>query len=103
MRLKNTAHQALMEKVSRKERLEARLTLEQKRHIEEAARLKGTSVSAFVVLSADEAAVRTIREQQVLILNEQSREIFVNALLNPPSPGKRLLRAAKRYRERTKD
>jgi len=95
-------HQGLVEKESKKERLEARLTPEQKKHIERAARIKGTSVSDFVVLSADDAAVRTIREQETLTLNDRSREVFANTLLKPPSPGKRLVAAAKRYKERTK-
>jgi uncharacterized protein (DUF1778 family) len=96
------APQAAVEKDSKKERLEARLTSEQKKHIEHAARIKGTSVSDFVVLSADDAAVRTIREQEVLTLNERAREVFANALLNPPAPSGRLVAAAKRYKERAK-
>ena len=92
---------AVVEKEIKKERLEARLTPEQKKHIERAAQIKGTSVSDFVVLSAADAAVRTIREQEVLTLNERAREVFVEALLNPPAPGARLVAAAKRYRERT--
>lgn len=96
------ASHAEIEKESKKERLEARLTPEQKKHIEHAARIKGTSVSDFVVLSADDAAVRTIREQEVLTLNERAREVFANALLNPPAPSGRLVAAAKRYKERTK-
>ena len=91
---------AVMEKESKKERLEARLTPEQKKHIEHAARIKGTSVSDFVVLSADDAAVRTIREQEVLTLNERAREVFARALLHPPAPRRRLAAAAKRYKER---
>jgi uncharacterized protein (DUF1778 family) len=53
-------------------------------------------------LSADDAAVRTIREQEVLTLNEHARDVFVRALLNPPAPGRRLVVAAKRYKERTR-
>jgi uncharacterized protein (DUF1778 family) len=82
-----TAPHTATEKVSRKERLEARLTPEQKKHIEHAARIRGTSISDFVVLSADDAAVRTIREQEVITLNERAREVFANALLHPPVPG----------------
>jgi uncharacterized protein (DUF1778 family) len=59
---------AVMLRKLKTERLEARLTPEQKKHIEHAARIKGMSVSAFAVLSADDAAVRTIREQKVLTL-----------------------------------
>jgi uncharacterized protein (DUF1778 family) len=95
--------QVVLERESKKERLEARLTAEQKRHIERAARIKGTSVSDFVVLSAAEAAVRTIREQEVLTLNERARKVFARALLNPPAPGRTLLAAAKSYKERAKD
>lgn len=87
---------------TKKERLEARLTPEQKMHIERAAQIRGASISDFVVLSADEAAIRTIREQEVLTLNERAREVFVNALLNPPAPGARLRAAAKRYKQRTR-
>jgi len=96
------ARNAVMERESKKERLEARLTPEQKKHIERAARIKGTSVSDFVVLSADDAALRAIYEQQALTLNERAREVFANALLEPPAPGKRLVAAAKRYKERAK-
>jgi uncharacterized protein (DUF1778 family) len=93
----------VMEKESKKERLEARLTPEQKDHIERAARIKDTSVSDFVVLSADDAAIRrTIRQQEVLVLNECAREVFVQALLHPPAPGPRLAAAAQRYKERMK-
>jgi uncharacterized protein (DUF1778 family) len=93
---------AVMEREAKKERLEARLTPEQKKHIEHAARIKGTSVSDFVVLSADAAAVRAIREQEILTLNEQAREVFANALLNPPAPSQRLVAAARRYKERVR-
>ena len=96
------APHAVMERESKKERLEARLTPEQKKHIEHAARIKGTSVSDFVVLSAADAALRTIREQEVLTLNERAREVFVNALLHPSAPGRRLVAAARRYKERAK-
>jgi uncharacterized protein (DUF1778 family) len=96
------AQSAVIQRESKKERLEARLTPEQKKRIEHAARIKGTSVSDFVVLSADDAAVRTIREQEVLTLNEHARDVFVRALLNPTAPGRRLVAAAKRYKERTR-
>ena len=93
---------AVIERGSKKERLEARLTAEQKRYIERAAQIKGTSISDFVVLSAADAAVRTIREQEVLVLKERARRVFAHALLNPPMPGRRLRAAAKRYRDQAK-
>jgi predicted GNAT family N-acyltransferase len=47
-------------------------------------------------------ALRTIREQEVLTLNERAREVFVNALLHPSAPGRKLVAAARRYKKRAK-
>ncbi len=81
----------------RQERLEARITKSQKKLFEKAASLKGTSVSQFVIASAQEAAVRTLEEQQIIELGRRDQEIFVNALLNPTSPNERLRAAVERY------
>lgn len=86
----------------KRERLEARLTRTQKKNIERAARIKGTSVSDFVVWSADEIALRTIREQEVLVLAEESRMVFAKHLLAPPEPNRRLKGAASRFQSRSK-
>jgi uncharacterized protein (DUF1778 family) len=79
-------------------RVEARLNPEQKRRIEHAARLKGTSISDFMVLSADDAAARTIQEHEVWVLTGRDREVFVRALLKPPAPSARMRAAAQRHR-----
>lgn len=81
-------------------RLEARLTQEQKELLLEAAQMSGFSLTEFVVASALEAAKRMIQEQAVLKLSKQDREVFVNALLNPPEPGEKLRDSAKRYKQR---
>ena len=79
------------------ERLEARVTREQKARIEEAARLRGTSLTQFVVMSTQDAATRTIREHEVLTLAGRSRKVFIDALLSPPRPDAKAVAAAKRY------
>jgi uncharacterized protein (DUF1778 family) len=81
------------------QRLEARVTPAQKRLIERAAELQGTSVTAFVVVSAQEAATRTINEAQVLSLRGEARERFVDLILNPPKPNDAARTAARRYME----
>ena len=78
--------------------LEAQLTQEQKELLLEAAQMSGFSLTEFVVASALEAAKRMIQEQAVLKLSKQDREVFVNALLNPPEPGEKLRDSAKRYK-----
>lgn len=84
------------------ERIEARVQPAQKDRIEYAASLKGTSVSDFVIQSADAAAVTTIREHETWTLTNKDRDLFVNALLNPPEPNKRMRAAAARYKARRK-
>ncbi|HYV31542.1 MAG TPA: DUF1778 domain-containing protein [Candidatus Binatia bacterium] len=84
----------------KQERLEARVTRQQKRLIERAAYLRGTSVTDFVVASAQQAATATIRDSETLSLRDEAREAFVNALLNPPAPNPAARAAARRYKER---
>jgi len=68
----------------RTERLDARVTPEEKEMIETAANLRGTSYSDFVRMALREAALNTIREHELLTLGQESRKAFVEALLNPP-------------------
>jgi uncharacterized protein (DUF1778 family) len=84
----------------RTERTEARLLPEQKMRIEQAARLKGLSLSDFIVQHADEAAIKTIQSYTSWTLEGVDRGVFVQALLNPPRPSARLMAAAKRYKKR---
>jgi uncharacterized protein (DUF1778 family) len=84
------------------ERVEARLNPEQKRRIEYAASLKGTSISDFMVSSADDAAVRAIEQHEVWTLTGRDREAFVKALLRPPAPSPRMRAAVRRYRTRVR-
>ena len=86
--------------LSKLERLEARITREQKRIIARAAELRGTSVTEFVVVSAQQAATNTIKDYEMMSLHGEAREAFVNALLNPPAPNSAANRAAGRYRQR---
>jgi uncharacterized protein (DUF1778 family) len=84
----------------RTQRTEARLLPEQKSRIERAAMLKGLSLSDFIVQNADEAAIRTIQQHESWTLQESDRDIFVQSLLYPRAPGKRLQAAARRYKDR---
>jgi uncharacterized protein (DUF1778 family) len=84
-------------RLRKEERLEARVTTAQKRLIERAAALRGTSVTEFVVVSAQEAAINAIKDFEVLSLRDQAREMFINAILNPPAPNEAARIAAERY------
>lgn len=86
----------------KQERLEARITRHQKRLIERAAFLRGTSVTDFVVASAHQAAQATIKDFELLRLDNDARQAFVDALLNPPVPNAAAQAAARRYKERAR-
>jgi len=83
----------------RTERTEARLLPEQKKRIERAARIKGLSLSDFIVQHADEAAIKTIESHTAWVLDEKDMEFFVRTLLDPPEPNAKMKAAAKRYKE----
>ena len=85
---------------SKLERLEARVTREQKEIIARAAELRGTSVTEFVIASAQQAAATTIKDHETMSLQDEARETFVKALLNPPAPSSAATKAADRYRHR---
>jgi uncharacterized protein (DUF1778 family) len=83
---------------SKKERLEARVSAEQKELFSRAAALEGSTLTDFVVRTLQDAAARTIREHERMELTADDREMFVEALLSPPPPNERLRRAAEIYR-----
>jgi len=83
---------------ARQERLEARVTHEQKELLQRAAALEGRTVTDFVVRSAQLAAEQTIDRHEHAVLNAQESQAFVEALLNPPGPNQALRDAAGHYR-----
>jgi uncharacterized protein (DUF1778 family) len=85
---------------SRTARLEARVTDEQKTLLQRAAALTGRSLSDFIVACAQEAAVRTIHDYELIRLTADERIAFVSTLLNPPAPSARLKKAAKAYKQK---
>lgn len=68
------------------ERVEARVTPEVKELLVRAAILEGRSLSDFVVSSAQRAAIETLRDREVIRLNEEETERFYAAILDPPEP-----------------
>ena len=84
----------------RGERLETRVTAEQKNLIERAAALQGRTVTDFVLTSVQDAARRAIEEHNQLALSVRDSEAFVDALLNPKPVNDRLRDTVRRYRER---
>jgi uncharacterized protein (DUF1778 family) len=85
----------------RSQRLETRLTAEQKSLVERAAALQGRTVTDFVLTSVQDAARRAIEEHQQLELSVRDSRAFVEALLNPKPVNDRLRNTIRRYRQAT--
>ena len=71
------AHAVTNRRSRKEERLEARLTPEQKNLITRAAALRGFSVTQFVVASAQQAASETIKNFELLTLHDYARDAYV--------------------------
>jgi uncharacterized protein (DUF1778 family) len=86
------------DRARRRERLEARLTPEQKALFVRAAHLQQTTVTEFVVRSAQRAAEEAIRSHDATQLSVRDSVALVRALLEPEGPNEALRAAARRYR-----
>jgi uncharacterized protein (DUF1778 family) len=82
---------------SRDERIDCRVSSDSKSLFARAAELCGVTLTSFMIEAARERAMRLISEHDRLILNNEARDTFMNALSNPPAPNAALQRAAKKY------
>lgn len=82
---------------AKSERLEARVTSQQKELLQRAAELQGLSLTDFLVMSAQNAAEATIREHSIIALTARDSRAFAEALLNPGQPNDRLRDAFARH------
>lgn len=53
----------------------------------------------IVLASAQKEATQTIKDFEMLTLCHEAREVFANALLNPPAPNETLRKGAGRYKK----
>ncbi|MDV2995231.1 MAG: hypothetical protein N4J56_004885 [Chroococcidiopsis sp. SAG 2025] len=80
-------------------RLEARVSPEVKALWQKAADIEGVTLTDFVIASVQQAAYQAIAQHQMLKLNLEDSEAFVDAILNPPSPNEALKKAALRFKQ----
>lgn len=82
----------------KKQRIDLRLTDDDKSIIEEAAAMSNQSITQFMVSSASERAVKVIEQHRRLVLNEESWNLVMDAISYPPAPNDKLKRAADRLK-----
>lgn len=83
----------------KKQRIDLRLSDEDKNMIEEAAAMSNQTITQFMVASASERAAEVIEQHRRLVLNEESWNQVMDAISNPPAPNERLKRAARRLQD----
>lgn len=79
-------------------RIEARVSPELKRRLQYAANLQASSLSEFLLRSAEKAANEVINEHQIMKLTAEDSSKFVNAIFNPPTPNSKLKQAYTNYK-----
>jgi uncharacterized protein (DUF1778 family) len=94
------ATSAKIERRLREERLGFRVDEPTKALIERAAQLERGKLTDFCMTALTEAARRTIAEHETLILSDQDRAVFFDALVSPPAPCERLQRAFAEHKRR---
>ena len=87
----------------RGERLETRVTAEQKVLITRAAALERRRLTDFVLTSVQDAAKRTIAEHATIELSVRESRAFVEALLHPREPSRRMRERVAAFRTRVGD
>ena len=80
-------------------RLEARVDPAAKALWQQAAALEGRTLTDFVIASLQESAAKVIQRHQLMELNREDSEAFVEAIINPPEPNNALVSAFEEYEQ----
>lgn len=81
-------------------RIDLRVTLEQKEVLERAAALKGVSLSAYTLFHLLPAAKQEVDSHEKLVLSNHDRDLFMSVMDNPPELAGKLKGVIKKYREK---
>ncbi len=84
---------------ARTDRIEARVSREQKDLWTWAADLEGCTFTDFVVRALQTAAEQAVQRHQIMRLSAQDTQALVDAIENPREPSERMRRYARRERE----
>jgi uncharacterized protein (DUF1778 family) len=81
-------------------RIDLRVTQEQKALLEQAASLKGVSLSAYTILHLLPLAQKDIAAQEKLLLSDRDRDLLMASIENPPELQGKLQSAIAKYRDK---
>jgi uncharacterized protein (DUF1778 family) len=80
-------------------RLEARIPAQAYEQMQRAAKLRGMTLTGYLLATAGEDARRVIEETEIMRLSREDQIRFAEALIDPPGPNAKLAHAAKRHAE----
>lgn len=80
-------------------RLEARIPVRIYDRMQRAARLRGMTLTGYLIATAGEDARRVVEDAEIMRLARADQIRFAEALIDPPAPNERLTRAARRHAE----
>ena len=81
-------------------RINTKLSQEQKERFEYAASIGGyRTLTEFLISSAQQKANEIIQQHENFLHHENDRKIFFDTLFNSPKPGKKLIKAAKNFKQ----
>jgi uncharacterized protein (DUF1778 family) len=83
---------------SKAERLELRLSKDDKQIMERAAAVSGSTLTDYVRSIMVSASVDRVREHEIIRLSNQGADAFVEAVTNPKEPGEGLKSLNKKAR-----
>ena len=87
-----------MVKTEKMDRIDLRITREQKELLARASALSGVSLSSFLVNNALDQAKRIVVKSETITLSDRDRDLFYSILKNPPKPNKNLVKLMRNHR-----
>lgn len=85
-------------------RVEMRVTPSKYKIITKGMDLTGnTNQSQFIIEAAIEKAQQIINKEELILQSEADREMFFNALLNPPKPNAAMIELMEEYKRKVKN
>ncbi|AOH85650.1 hypothetical protein AWL63_18610 [Sphingomonas panacis] len=78
-------------------RLEARIPVQVYDQMQRAARLRGMTLTGYLLATAGEDARRVVEDAEILRLAREDQIRFAQALVDPPRANEKLVRAARRH------
>lgn len=81
------------------ERLEARISPQLKQLLTEAAAIRGSTLTEFIISAVEKEAKKVVHDHEIMKLSVEDSADFVYAIANPPKPNKKLREALKDYKK----